>query len=352
VAIEIGIGGLQPHAARDVFLNRYGDCKDKATMLSTMLKEIGVESNYVLINATRGVTSPSFPSMLNFNHVILAIRLPKDVPTTSLYATREHPELGTLLFFDPTDDATPIGYLPATLQKNYGLLVTDAGGELLELPLLLPQTNRLLRVGKFTLSPTGTISASVKEVRWGDSATGLRSRLLAAQGDERRKIIEAFLAQFLGGFRLRSAGAENLEKYDDSLILNYEFDSENYAKSAGNLLLLRLRVLGAKGGDIMERKTRKLPVEFGSTTYESDVYEFVLPPGLKPDELPPPAEMNAGFAEYRSKVEVQGNVLRYQREYKVNEVSVPIAKLDDLKKLHRAIASDERNAAVLTRGTP
>ncbi len=352
VAIEIGIGGFQPHPARDIFVNRFGDCKDKATILSTMLKEIGVESNYVAINTTRGVTAPSFPSMLNFNHVILAIRLPKDVPTTTLYATRPHPDLGTLLLFDPTDSSTPLGYLPTSLQKNYGLLVTDSGGELLELPLLMPQTNRLTRVGKITLSSTGTISASVKEIRWGDSATSRRSQLLAAEGAERQKIMESFLAQFLGGFRLRKAYAENLDKYDESLILNYEFDSENYAKTAGNLLLLRLRVLGSKGGDIMERKARKLPVEFDTTALQTDEYEFVLPAGFKADELPPPVEMNAGFAEYRSNVDLQGNVLRYRREYKINDVSVPMSKLDDLKKFYRVIAADERNAAVLARGTP
>jgi len=33
VAIELGIGGWQPHPAADVFTFRYGDCKDKATLL-------------------------------------------------------------------------------------------------------------------------------------------------------------------------------------------------------------------------------------------------------------------------------------------------------------------------------
>jgi len=352
VAIEIGIGGYQPHAARDIFTNRFGDCKDKATVLSTMLKEIGIESNYVLVNATRGVTAPSFPSVLNFNHVILAIRMPADVPDTVLYATREHPSLGKLVFFDPTDDTTPLGYLPTSLQKNHGLLVTDSGGELLELPLLPPPTNRLLRVGKITLSASGSISASIKEIRWGASATGLRARLLMAQGEERRKVIESFLGLFLGSFRLRKADVENLEKYDESLILNYEFDSENYAKVAGNLLLLRLRVLGAKGDDVMERKPRKLPVEYDSTAAQSDIYEFVVPAGYKADEIPAPVEMDAGFAEYRSKVEILANGLRYQRDYKVKDVLVPVAKLEDLKKFNRVIAADERNAAVLARATP
>ena len=47
VAIEVGIGGFQPHPAADVFAHQYGDCKDKATLLSTMLKQIGIDSYYV-----------------------------------------------------------------------------------------------------------------------------------------------------------------------------------------------------------------------------------------------------------------------------------------------------------------
>jgi transglutaminase-like putative cysteine protease len=42
VAIEVGIGGQQPHYAQEIFANKYGDCKDKVTLLSAMLHEAGV----------------------------------------------------------------------------------------------------------------------------------------------------------------------------------------------------------------------------------------------------------------------------------------------------------------------
>ena len=44
VGIEIGIGGLQPHPAADVFKYRYGDCKDKATLLIAMLNTLTVSA--------------------------------------------------------------------------------------------------------------------------------------------------------------------------------------------------------------------------------------------------------------------------------------------------------------------
>jgi hypothetical protein len=54
-----------------------------------------------------------------------------------------------------------------------------------------------------------------------------------------------------------------------------------------------------------------------------------------------------GFASYHSKTEVKGNVIGYSRSFEVKELSVPVSRADELKKLYRIIASDERNTAVL-----
>ena len=79
VAIEIGIGGWQPHSARDIYAHRYGDCKDKATLMSTMLKLTGIDSYYLFINTRRGVVGPDTPPERMFDHAILAIKLPDNV---------------------------------------------------------------------------------------------------------------------------------------------------------------------------------------------------------------------------------------------------------------------------------
>jgi hypothetical protein len=65
------------------------------------------------------------------------------------------------------------------------------------------------------------------------------------------------------------------------------------------------------------------------------------------DDIPPPVDADFGFASYHSKTEVKGNVIDYTRSFEVKQLSVPVAKADELKKLYRIIASDERNAAVL-----
>ena len=44
---------------------------------------------------------------------------------------------------------------------------------------------------------------------------------------------------------------------------------------------------------------------------------------------------------------MSGNVLRYTRSFELKNPSIPLNRIEDLKKLYRIIATDERNNAVL-----
>ncbi|HEV2618283.1 MAG TPA: DUF3857 and transglutaminase domain-containing protein [Candidatus Acidoferrales bacterium] len=351
VAIEIGIGGFQPHSADVVFKNRYGDCKDMTTLLSAMLEQIGVKSYYVLIDADRGVVMPNVPT-LHVDHAILAIQLPADVPHGNLYATVDDPKLGKLLFFDSTDSHCPLGYIPASLQDNYGLVVTAAGGELVKLPLLPPTTNRLMRTAQFTLSPSGDLSAETQEVRWGAPAEDLRWTLLSAAPKDRVKIIESFLSTFLTNFQLTKAQLGNLNVSDKNLIEVYDFVAPNYAKQAGDLLIIRPCVLGEKELTFDSEKPREYPVEFSASTLDTDQFSITLPPGFAPEQLPAPVNISDAFVNYSSETRLVGNVLQYKRSYEVKTSFVAVKDLGQLKRDFQAISDDERSLAVLHRVSP
>jgi hypothetical protein len=350
VAIELGIGGWQPHAAAEVFNHHYGDCKDKATLMGAMLYEIGIDSYYVVINSERGSVTPETPAhMGGFDHAIIAIKLPEGATDNSLVATMTHPKLGKILFFDPTDELTPFGQLNGALQANYGLLVTPDGGELVELPKLPPAMNGIQRTAKLSLSATGTVSGEVQETRVGDRAWSQRWALRTVMKDaDRIKPIETLLSHSLATFQITKASVGNLQLTDQPFLYNYSVVAQNYAKPAGNLLLVRPRFIGNKSSDLLETKEpRKYPVEFEGPSRDVDTFEITLPAGYEVDDLPPPVNADYSFASYHSKTEVNGKTLKYTRTFEVKELSVPLSKVEDLKKLYRIIAGDERNTAVL-----
>jgi hypothetical protein len=352
VAIELGIGGYLPHFATEAFTKRYGDCKDKATLLSSMLKEIGVDSYYVIINTDRGSVAPSIPTNLEFNHVILAVRVPAGVDDPSLVAVVQHPKLGKLLFFDPTDDITPFGSLRGELQANYGLLVTPDGGELTELPQLPAALNSIHRVAKLTLDEKGSLQGEIHEVRLGDPAMRQRMALRSTTKDvDQIKPIETLLAHAFSSYHIIKASVTNLHQNDQPFAYDYSIAAENYAKVTGDLLLVRPRVLGSKTSSILETKNpRVYPVEFEGPDRDTDVFEITIPAGFEVDDLPPQVNANFDFASYQSKSEMVGHTLRYTRTFEIKQLSVPASKAEELRKFYRIIANDERNAAVFKSG--
>jgi hypothetical protein len=349
VAIELGIGGWQPHPATEVFAHRYGDCKDKATLMRSMLREIGVDSYYVLINTERGSVTREAAAHSGFNHAITAIKLPDGPTDPSLIATVQHPKLGNILFFDPTDTLTPFGQIRGPLQDNYALLVTPDGGELVELPQQPSKMNSIERTAKLTLDATGTLKGDVKELRLGDRAWSERWRLSTlTQNADRIKPIENLLAGSLTSFRITRASMVNLQQTDQPFGFNYSFESVNYAKQMGDLFLIRPRVIGIKSNALLETKEpRKFPIEFEGPARDTDTFEIALPAGYEVDDLPPPVDADYSFASYHSKTEANGAIVRYTRTFEIKELSVPVSRANDLKALYRTIASDERNTVVL-----
>jgi len=284
-----------------------------------------------------------------FNHVILAIKLPDEVHGPRYQAVLNHPKLGRLLIFDPTNEKTPIGQLSGDLQGNYALLVTTEGGELVETPQLPTRSNGITRTGKLKLEPHGTLTGDVQEIRFGDFAVYERyAQLSVKSSKDRVKRIEQEVSHSIGMFDITGATMQNLDVNDSPFGYTYTFVAPAYAKQIGDLMAVRPRVIGNRSSDILETKEpRQFPVIFNGPESDTDIFEIALPAGYEPDDLPAPVDVDYGFASYHSKTESVGNVLKYTRTFEIKELSVPLSRMEDLKKFYRIIASDERNTAVL-----
>jgi hypothetical protein len=209
--------------------------------------------------------------------------------------------------------------------------------------------NSIRRTAKLTLDATGTLRGEVKEARLGERASFERWRLRTITKDtDRIKPIEELLANSLANFHITQASLVNVQQTDQPFGFNYSFESQNYAKNAGNLLLVRPRVIGNKGLGFLETKEpRKFPIELDEPTRDTDTFEITIPAGYAVDDLPPPVDVDYSFASYHAKTVVNGNVVGYTRTFEVKELSVPVNKAEDLRKFYRIIAGDERNTVVL-----
>jgi Domain of Unknown Function with PDB structure (DUF3857)/Transglutaminase-like superfamily len=346
--IEMGVGGYQPHAAEEIFRGRYGDCKDKATLLSAMLSSVGIHSALMMVDSERGVVDPDAPSIWG-NHMIAAIEIPKGYESPKLHSVVTAKTGKRYLIFDPTWYLTPFGQLEDNLQGSYGVLIEGKDSQVIELPVMDPTLNTIRRTGKFELSADGSLKGSVTDLRFGDLAE-TRRQVFSSEGEKKQtEYMNRVIAQDFTGASMTGLKVENVDALNKDLTTTFDLQASHFASFTGPLLMIRPRVLGSYELDV-DRKPRHVEIDLEQTMQGTDEYDIELPQGYVVDELPDPVKIDVGFASYVSSTELHGRVLHYSRTYTVRQVTVPATKYEAVQQLAAAIAADEGSQAILKRG--
>ena len=340
-----GIGGIQANPAADIFRNGYGDCKDKTTLLISMLQVAGIHGFYVLVDDRRGVVDPGAPSSYG-NHMITAIEIPPEVQDPRLKAIVKAKDGRRYLVFDPTNEHTPVGNLPSYLQGSYGTLAAGSSSQVIALPVLAPDANASEQKGSFTLSADGTLTGAIDTSHSGPDGAEFRLFLKQTDEKERREIWENYVASTLPGVVLDAFDFTQPKALDKPLEFHYKVTAHQYAHQAGPLLLVRPRVVGSDALSF-DDKTRTVPIDLNATGRWRDSFDITLPAGYEVEDTPDPTDIDVDFASYHSTVTAKANQLHYEREYVVRQVEIPATKAADFRKLESAILADERNSAVL-----
>jgi hypothetical protein len=340
-----GVGDFQANHAADIYRNKYGDCKDKTTLLISMLQVAGIHAFYVMVDDRRGIVDPEEPSTYG-NHMITAIEVPGDVQDPRLMAIAKGKDGQRYLIFDPTNEHTPVGNLPNYLQGGYGTLAAGAASQVIALPVLPPDANGTERKGTFSLGPDGTLTGSVDTSHSGPDGADLRMMLKYTDEKERRAYWETSIARDVPGVVLNAFQFVQPTALDKPLEFHYKLTAGQYAHTAGPLLLVRPRVVGS---DVLpfDDKPRTVPIDLSATGRWHDSFDIALPAGYVVDETPDPIDVDVEFATYHSTVTAKDNNLHYERDYVVRQVQIPADKAPAFRKLESAILSDEKGTAVL-----
>ncbi len=298
VAIEMDRvhgGGYKPHSAESVFRNQYGDCKDKANLMRALLAAVGVRSSLVAIySGDRTYVREQWPSPAQFNHMILAIPVGDD---TRANAIASSPVLGRLLFFDPTNDATPVGDLPWYEQGSFALICASEKGGILKMPVIETELNSITVEARGTLSDMGQLSATVESVYHGQAAAGARATKLHTTPDQYRRELERRLSRdakdvALGKFDSEDAFAANIFRQ------HLEFESSSYAQLIQDrMLVFSLSVVEPAALVFPRVQDRTAPILLRSQLYRKHV-RLKLPAGYSIDEMPQSDASESGFGKY------------------------------------------------------
>ena len=349
VAIEINLargGGYQPHLASDVFARQYGDCKDKANLMRAMLKVAGVDSYLVAIfSGDRDHVRPEWASPYQFNHAIIAVKVGNEISTPSVLAD---PGTGRLLFFDPTDESTPVGDLPENEQGSFALIVAGEKGGIVQVPSAPPETNRSDVTVTAALLETGELDATVTEQSRGQRAAGIRRIYAHEQQADFQKQVEAWLVETSKEVNLTQLEAKDaFEK--EQFGLDIAFKAPSYAQiMQQRLLVFRPSIVRRWNGFVVQTDPRTTPVALDAECYHKQV-RVKLPSSFKVDEMPDAASFSTPFGKYSSSYKLEGGDLLFTEELDISAATIPAERYAEVKTFFEHVAGAEQQPLVLVK---
>lgn len=349
ISIQTGLGrggGYRPHSSAEVLAKSYGDCKDKANLMRAMLKVVGIDAIPVSIySGDPNYVRASWPSPQQFNHCIIAVKVSDQIQGSTII---QHPTLGRLLIFDPTDEETPIGDLPFHLQGSLALLDSKSETDLVRMPVTPPEMNQLERVTTLQLTPDGGLSGQIKELANGQTAASLRSEFRGMSKPDYTVTIEGWLTKGITSARLNKI-EPTANTGDGGFSLNLEFTANAYGQLMQNRLLVFKPVVVARREALaLTAATRKHPVVLHANAY-SETVRVQLPTGFVVDELPDAVKLQTAFGSYVTSYEVKNNELVFKRQLSQQATTIAPADYETVRKFYESIRAAENAPVVLAR---
>ncbi len=325
VGIEFGIHGFKPYKVAEVVQRGYGDCKDKAALLVAMLREVGIGAEFVLVRTRDLGRLDDTPATLwAFNHAIAY------VPALDLY-------------LDGTAESSGLRELPELDQGAQVLrldLYSDRAPVLTQIPMQPPSDNLVVASARFVIDEDGDATADLVETVRGTSAGRLRARLQDAT--RRDALIAEIIAGQHPGTTLETASYENLDILGAPVTIRARVTLPRLAQRSDRILELPLVLEpGHRLLQLAPLATRTQPLMFTQTELEDNTDVYVLPPGTRLVEVPPPVEVVSPFGRWSMEVRQDGAEVVSKSRWQIDVTRIEPADYPAFRRFLEDVARTE-----------
>ena len=318
IGIAFGIGRYQPHAADDVLTNNYGDCKDKHTLLASLLQASGVTIYPALISLDRKL-DPDVPSLAQFDHVIGYL-----------------PQAKAAVWLDTTAEVAPLGFLVQALRDKQALVITgDNAAQLITTPADPPVPGNNHFSIDARLNPDGALDAKIEDVLQGENEVVIREVFRQVPQPKWNDLVQqiSYRLGFAGVVSETTAG--NPEAIDEPFRFAYSYHRKDYPDWSDH----KFSVPGLPFALPPVHEDSAYPVWLGSPLETVVDARVKLPEGFVPI-VPVEVNLNYDFAEYHATYSQENGTLVAKRRLLIKLHEIPVSEFDSYRKFLKELSED------------
>ncbi|MBU6436667.1 MAG: DUF3857 domain-containing protein, partial [Betaproteobacteria bacterium] len=332
LSLSLGENSHRPHAPDETVSNRYGDCKDKAYLLTSVLRQLGIDADPVLVSATTPRSAhkgPPYP--LAFDHVI--VRAVVDAKAYYLDATR-------------LTQPSPLDAMGQGLEGADVLVLRPGVTQLEQIPErrrpLPPQDELVEKIVAAKFDEPATLEYT--QTWKGLAAEYLRAAYARVPDSERARLALSGYDRRYPGASLESGPTARDDVQHNTFSLSARLRLPNALTKAGSdawvLRVYPSNLIGAV--PIPGSITRKGPLALPLAAQRYSV-EVELPPEVAVVTDPSNRSMHSTAFDFDASYSYRGNRAKYTYELATKVLSVAAADLpglmQDLRKTDELVRS-------------
>ncbi len=327
--------GHKPFPAPKTFKQQFGVCRDKAALLVSMLKVLGVDAYIVLTNPAIRVER-DLP-VDQFNHAIVAI---KD-------------RGGKFWYIDPTFENTREFLSP--FEQDKAVLVCDERGEDLEFTPIVPPTNGMAHIKAIShLNPEGVLDGQVIIEANGCYDVVFRSWLKQMPPMQRNMMFQGLLQSVSPGATVKDLKISDLSDLYTPVTVEIEYSVTDYWMKAGDYYLFSaptavgtfdfLSFAFLRGANLPQRR---YPLNI-RTTFGSQVDEEIsLPPGFTLKAVPSPIEKSYPHFSFHASYQPQGEKVLFSKQVLYHQPEINLNEYGDLREMLQGVERSAKGKIIL-----
>lgn len=335
IDLSLGLGGYEPNDAADVLTNRYGDTRDKAVLLVSMLRAAGIDAWPALVRGNRSTFAESVPALEQFDRVFVAVRRGRGYR-----------------FLDPFMDEARYGYLRYG-RGNTALVVKEDGtGKLVELDQFDPEENVAVTSLSAAIAHDGAAEVEVECALAGYFDHRARSALMNATPTELEKVFDTTANAVSVGASDLGQEVSDLKDLAEPVSIKQKIDAPDFAVTQGDMMIVRIPGVPYNFAGSGVRPTlaeRKLPFEVPCEMKSSYRVDITVPAGYEVARLPEKLSIETEVAdlELTCKWADRARTITWEQMVVMKERVVPLDRYAEFKRGFDALASPKSRLVLL-----
>lgn len=331
ISIQLGIGGWQPLPASFVAEKKYGDCKALSNFMVSILKEAGVKAYYTIIKSGVGVTNglyDDFPAPF-FNHIISCVPLQNDT-----------------MWLECTSQSVSAGYTGKFTGNRKALLISEAGGVIVQTPKFVAKNNQELRITQAVLNDKGDLNIHSKALYSGTMQEDRHDQLNGLSEQER---IKEFNREFeIPTYNVDKLNLKEIKAKNPVIEEDIEITASSYASTSGKRLFI-IPNLFKKERKLPNSKPRNFDIVYRNSYIESDSTEIKIPTGYTTEMMPKNVNITNKFGTYKMTYLYTNDVIKAVRYYEQSSSKFPASEYVELVKFYDEMYKADRAKMVLVK---